>query len=116
MWPDYSISLVMQPKLRITWIVIGNNSHKWCRLLCHILKSLISQIVSSSLIDKITMTLGSTFDGFYSLLTRFIISLWLKLKSGNTKDLINESKYYFKGVTKSIAWGFIWDKYILLEE
>jgi len=80
----------MEPKLCITWIVIGKNSHKWSWLLCHILKSLISQIVSSVVIDQITMTLGNTFDGFYSLLTRFIISLWLKLKSGNTKYLINE--------------------------
>ena len=37
------------------------------------------------------MTLGNTFDGFYSLL------------SGNTKYSINESQYYFKGVTKLIA-------------
>ena len=80
----------MEPKLSIRWIVMGTNSHKWCWLLCHILKSLISQIVSSVVIDQITMTLGNTFDGFYSLLTRFIISLWLKLKSGNTKYLINE--------------------------
>ena len=113
-WPNYSISLVMGPKLCITWIVIGKNSHKLSSLLCHILKSLISQIVSSSLIGQITTTLCNNFDGFYSLLTRLIIYLWLNLKSGNTNNLINESKYYFNGVTKRISSGFIWDKYIFL--